>query len=255
MTCLTRLLTISLFVLAASQVQGAKLVVLAIDSGSLNPPVNGSRPPVVPFGAKGFLIGVANNTPQDVTSPLAFQDMTFSGPNLVQRVAPNSAALEFIESPNVQRRSDALFANVGDPVAESTFAANDSWWWNQSQTVNGQSLTLAPVSTGIQGGLPGGPMSYTASYNPSGNVEMGVWRMAYIVATGDVNISGILAAGPAGKLGYDLTTGAALPNPNHGSQAVLRFSDGQIVVPEPGTFVLFALGLLGFVVHVVRRRG
>lgn len=183
-------LTLVVIVAMATVASAAKLVVLATNSG--NGTVTGSQPPVSPVGAKGFLIGIDNTT--DPLAPLAFQNITFSGPNLVQRLAPNSFAGGDLDSPNVQTRSEAGTANGPDPVAGSTFARNDSWWWNQAQ----DGLTLGPVATGIQGGLPGGPMTMTGSYNLSGNVPPGQWRLAYVLATGDINVSGLLASGAVG---------------------------------------------------------
>jgi len=247
---------LALLVLAAmaASASAAKLVVIATNSGTGSPPVDGAFPPVA-AGAKGFLIGIDNNTPEDVASPLAFQDLTFASPGLIQRLAPNAAAAEAIPSPNVQLRNEALAANGLDPVPGSTFGANDSWWWNQAQTVNGQTLTLGPISTGIQGGLPGGPMIMTGTYNASGNVEHGVWRLAYVEITQDALITGILAAGPnGGQFSYDLALGT--PDPLKMSHsAILRFSDGTIQpVPEPSTIVLAALGLVGLGVGAWRRR-
>lgn len=227
----------------ATSASAAKLVVIAVNSGTGL--VANAFPPVA-AGSKGFLIGIDNTA--DILAPLSFQDLTFSGPGLVQRLAPNAFAAEAIPSPNVNLRNEALSANIPDPVAGSTFGANDSWWWNQVQ----DGLTLAAVSTGLQGGLPGGPMTYTASFNTIGNVPAGVWRTVYIVATGDAALSGILASG---QLGFDLATGAHLPNNSVPSVARLDFASGTIVpIPEPSTLVLAALGLVGLGVGAWKRR-
>lgn len=112
--------------------QAAKLVVMAVNSGTST--AAGTRPAIAPPGAKGFLIGIDNTT--DPLAPLAFQEMTFSGPNLVQRLAPNSASIAIgaLDNPNVQTRSQSLVANAFDPIVGSTFGANDSWWWDQAYT-------------------------------------------------------------------------------------------------------------------------
>lgn len=138
--------------LVATNSEAAKLVVLAVNSGNGTTP--GAQPPVLPAGAKGFLLGIDNTdiSPGEAAEePLAFQDLTFSAAHfgqptpVVQRLAPNSVADGFLDSPNVQFRSQTTLANAGDPIAGSTFAANDSWWWDGVQ--NG--FTLSPVSTGV----------------------------------------------------------------------------------------------------------
>lgn len=209
----------------------AKLVVISVDSGTGATP--GTQPPVDPLGANGFLIGIDNSS--DPLQPLAVQNLTFSGPGFVQRLAPKSVLDGNLVSPNVQLRSEALLANASDSVAGSTFGGNDSWWWDQVQ--NG--LTLSPVATGIQGGLPGGPMTMTGTFNISGAVPGDVWRTAYIVATGDVTISVLIASG---QHGFD-----PLGNPSQtGGTALLSYGTASIVpVPEPSSFVLAALGLIG----------
>jgi hypothetical protein len=229
----------------ATSASAAKLVVIATNSGTGNPPVSGSNVPVAPAGAKGYLIGLDNST--DPVAPLAFQDLTFQGPGLVQRLAPAAAAAELIPSQNVQLRSEALAANATDgPGAPATFGGNDSWWWNQAQ----DGLTLAPVATGIVGGLPGGPMTMTGSYNLSGSVPAGVWRLAYLVVTADTNISGLLASGqiPFNALGENPATAPS-------GAIMLRYSDGAIVrVPEPSTIALASMGLVALTVGAWRRR-
>lgn len=225
----------------ATSASAAKLVVIATDSG--NGTTSGSQPPVDPAGSKGFLIGIDNT--QDPLAPLAFQDITFSGPNLVQRLAPNSFAGGDLDSANVQTRSEAGTANVADPVAGSAFVRNDSWWWNQAQ----DGLTLGPVATGIQGGAPGGPMTMTGSFNLSGNVPAGVWRLAYLVVKADTNVAGLIASG---SLGFD-PLGRA-PSPNN-LPVILDFETGTFqAVPEPSTIALAALGLVGLGVGAWKRR-
>lgn len=241
---LTNLLIISLVVLAASQAHAAKLVVMAVNSGLSSPPVAGSAPPALPAGAKGYLIGIANNTPQDVLAPLAIQDMTFTG---VEQIRSPTAAHPPVQTKEIAISRDDVIDTGG---MGTYFGKNDSWWWIDSEETadNGG---LVPTSTGILGGLPGGPMTMTGSYNPTGNVPAGVHPMAYIVATGDVMISGELANL---KLSFDFVDGTQIGFRGTQSQAILRFSDGQIVhVPEPGTFLLFVLGLIGFAAHAVRR--
>lgn len=241
------LVGIGLTLVLATTAHAAKLVVMAVNSGTGT--LSNAQVPVVP-GAKGFLIGIDNSA--DVLAPLAFQDITFHGPNLVQRQAPNTFALGILESPNVQLRNEALIANGNDPVDGSTFARNDSWWWNQAYTVGATTLTLAPVSTGIQGGLPGGPMTMTATYNPVGHVPPGIWPIAYIVATGNVLVSGILSNG---QDGFDLGFGIRLRNNSTPSAATLVFEyEGFNLIPEPSTFVLAGLALGGFVVCSWMRR-
>ena len=82
--------------------RAAKLVVLAVNSGTGT--TSGAQPPVSPAGAKGFLIGIDNTS--DPLAPLAFQDLTFSGPNLVQHLAPNTFAEGDIDRQS--ERPDAL---------------------------------------------------------------------------------------------------------------------------------------------------
>ena len=233
--------------------QAARIVVMATNSGSST--TSNSQPPSAVAGAKGFLIGIDNMT--DPLGPLAFLNLSFSGPGLVQRLAPNAAAAEaFVTAPNVQQRSTAASANAFDPVAGSQFAANDSFWWNQNLNVNGQFYTLEPVQAGIQGGLPGGPMTMTGTYNLTGNVPAGIWPVAYIVTTSNLQVAGILASGgnqfgPWGPVGsmvqlnldgpsYGTAVDTTWINPAGGSfGAGANWSAGQ--TPLPGNRTVFNL--------------
>jgi hypothetical protein len=241
-----------LFLLAlttlVSQANAAKLVLVAVNSGTSNPPVmDRSQGPVVP-GAKGFLFAV-DSTTDPPNQPLGFQDLTFSGPNIVQRLADNSFANEFLDSPHVQTRSQSLVANTSDPVAASTFGRNDSWWWNATQ--NG--LSLAPVSTGIEGGLPGGPMTMTGTFNLSGDVPPGKWLVAYVVATGNFNVSGLLAPGTDSSRRFNVL--GDLPNsPNYNAPSIFYFNQESFIIPEPSSLVLFSLALIGLMAAQRGRR-
>jgi hypothetical protein len=240
----------------ASSASAARLVVIAINSGQTPNQASGAPVPDVNGpadtpGAKGFLIGIDNTA--DPAAPLAVQDFTFSGPNLVQRQSPNGASL------NVQTRGEALLAQLDDPPPTSSFSRNDSWWWTAAQDVDstpgGQLYGFGPVSTGIQGGEPGGPMTMTGNWVPNPdhspqNTAPGVWRMAYIVATGNVPISGIIAVGQQGS---NMITGEL--GPKVGSVGMLDFETGAIVpIPEPSTFVLAGLGLVGLALAWRRRK-
>ena len=147
-----------LVLIATQHARGAKLVVIAVNSGRT--PIAPSetpltdQPPVDPPGAKGFLIGVDNS--MGPSGHLLFA-LTFTSPNLVQRLAVNSLANETLNSADVQLRSDALVANLFDLVPDSHFASNDSWWWDAAQTVNGQTLTLSQINPGIQAACRAAP--------------------------------------------------------------------------------------------------
>ncbi len=255
-TCLTALALAAV----ASSAQAAKLVVVAVNAISFDentgdvtqPFVNGSSPPTAtaPAGAKGFVIAIDNSAdPVDPPTPtgpagkpLAVQDLTFSGP-IVQRRSPS------IPRPPVQTKEIAIArhgqndAGLGNPY----LLQNDSWWWvdgafpqltgPDTAPVDGNPdwlIALTPVHTGILGGAnpPAvGTMTITATYNSAGSAPPGVWRFAYVVATGDVYITGILAGG---QEGYDFATGIPMDDKNVPSAAILRYATGQIVpVPEP----------------------
>ncbi len=96
-------------------------------------------------------------------------------------------------------------------------------------------------------------MTLTGLYNHTANVPHGVWLLAYVVATGDVSITGILAGG---QVGYDLSTGVPVDDKFVPSSAVLRYGTGQIV-PEPSALVLALLPLvgLGFVSELTQTPG
>jgi len=229
----------------------AKLVVMAVNSGDGT--TAGAQPPTLPPGAKGFLIGIDNHA--DPIAALAFQDLTFSPTHLVQRLAPNSVAMGTLSSPNVQTQSQAITANSHDDPdgpGGTTFAADDSWWWNTPYTVGSTTLTLTQVSTGIQGGAPGGNMTMTASYNTLDVTPAGIWPIAYIVVTGDMLISGILAGG---QTGFDLHTGSIVPNKTTPTQAYLDFETETFPSPEPSTFVLAGMAIGGFAIGGWIRRG
>lgn len=88
-------------------------------------------------------------------------------------------------------------------------------------------------------------MAFTASFNPVGTVPRRAdWKVAYIVATGDVRISGILASG---QKGFELVSGLQSFHNTDIQSAVLDFEfEGFLRVPEPSTLAMSAIGLLGF---------
>ncbi len=226
--------------------QAARLVVMAVNSGDGTTP--GAQPPSAVPGAKGFLIGINNLS--DPIAALAF-DLTFSPLHLVQRLAPNSVTMGTLMSQIVQTRSQAITANSNDDpdgTGGTSFASNDSWWWNGPYTVGSTTLSLNPISSGIQGGDAGGSMKMIGQYQSGtsdNNAPPGVWPIAYIVATGDISISGLLASG---QNGFDP---CGFPT-RQGGMTYLEFDDEYIYCPESSSLVLSGMGLI--VLGVLARR-
>jgi hypothetical protein len=235
----------------ASVANAATLVVMGVNTGSSGTATGtGTNPPLTTPGAKGFLIGLDTNDVNGAEKVFtAVQQLKVSGA-IVQILAPNAFADGDLASPNVQNRTQAGTANSSDlPPGATHFRNEDSYWWDSPQTIDGDSRAWSPVATGIQFGTPGdGMMELTAQLGAFGeNVGPGVARLLYVVATGDLTFTGVIARTAAPENG----TGP-LGGPTD-QVAVLDFETASFI-PEPSSVVLAGLGMIGLALAAWRKR-
>ena len=208
------------------------LVVMAVNSGGdLVAPYDFDPPTLTP-GAKGFLIGVDTGDLFAVDA-LVVNPMSFSGPGLVHKQGIVNAN-KLAKFPRIMTRHEADAQSIVDVT---NYVPEDTYLIDKLSS----SMGFDPVGEQFLGGLSTDHFfTVYATPNPSGGVPMGVYPLAYVVATSDVGISGVIGWGGQGALSW--TPLGELSR--FGGTAVLDFASGTIV-PEPSSLVLAALGVIG----------
>lgn len=122
-----------------------------------------------------------------------------------------------------------------------TFAAGGSF------TIDGNGTNGVPNGVVFQGSFSG-PVTWTATFNPSGNNNKGNWT--YVLKG---NVSGTLSNG-ASAAGGTVQITFDVPRSKQFSRGVnLNSGVTTVSVPEPGTLGLLGTGLVGLA-GLVRRR-
>lgn len=249
---LLRALTIAIPVFCAARLGAASIVIMAVDSGttvpsSLGPPIyNGGSYPLANVQARGVLIGI------DVRDGLgdvftAVQELEFTGP-IVQVLAPNAAMQSFLDDPpNVQTTSEGSLAqSAGDVPSPMHFRNEDSAWWDDTIPGVPGNGRWTPVATGIEDGEVGSnKMTLTAVLGGVGidiTPSEGVYPLIYVVITGDVQITGLIAR---------------TSNPDNATEIFsgIHFESLPPKVPEPSAIVLLGMGAAIGAAAYARRKG
>ncbi|MGE0697286.1 MAG: PEP-CTERM sorting domain-containing protein [Pirellulales bacterium] len=167
-------------------------------------------------------------------------------PSVPFAAAPNFAADNSLPGDDVQARSLALLVNADgqdQPPGATNFLREDSYWWDSSQTIGGQSRAWSPIATGIEDGAPGDDlMTMTATLGSLGqNTPQGIAKLIYVVTTGDLEIRGTIAR--TSDPGNATDTGGGVPGAGYMLYDYETQTLTYTIVPEPSTWVLITLAV------------
>jgi len=223
--CALRLaLALGFFHISTGPVFAAKFVVMAVNSGRDTTSPYLFDPPVLTPGAKGFLIGLDTGSFGSLL-PVAFQDLTFHGPGLVNFDGIDLSNSNLRYSPKVMTRDEALSQGLDDGDLRR-YQRDDTYFFASTPNAS-WSYDVGP---GLEGGEAGGTYlratAYTNAVQPNRVIPA-----FYVVSTGDLTVSGFIAVQ---QDGFDVL-GNPITHDDHGATARLDFASGTLLSATPPT--------------------
>ena len=213
------------------------LVVMAVNSGGDVVAPYDFDPPTMTPGAKGFLIGMdTGNGPALASSSV--HEITFSGPGLVHKegigIVDDGGHPTLARYPRIMTRHEADLQSVIDSM---NYAREDTHMIDKQSS----SMGFTPVLEQFLGGLASDHFfKVWGSPNIIGNTPSGIYPLAYVVTSSDVDLTGLIERGARG---FDVLGEPVFPNQRPGT-AVLDFTTETIRVPEPSSVVMAVLGVV-----------